>query len=77
VESAYREAAKRLDKDNADSKIRVAEGKVIFDGWNTAKPSDLMNESELAGFLLELHHTQIRVKKATQVTRSLGLTSIK
>ena len=74
--SAYREAAKKLDRANTESGIRVADGKVIFEGWSTAKASDLMNEQELANFLLEHHRARIRVKKATQVTRSLGLTTI-
>jgi hypothetical protein len=74
---AYREAAKKLDKANTESRIRIADGKVIFDGWSKAKASDLMNEQELANFLLEHYRARIRVKKATQVTCSLGLTSIK
>jgi hypothetical protein len=74
--TAYREAGKRLDKANTESRIRIAEEKVIFDGWSGAKASDLMNEQELANFLLEHHHARIRVKKATQITRSLGLTSV-
>jgi hypothetical protein len=74
--TAYRETAKKLDKTNTDSKIRFADGKVIFDGWSTARASELMNESELSAFLFEFHHARIRVKKATQVTRSLGLTSV-
>lgn len=74
---AYREAARKLDKANTESGIRIADGKVIFEGWSGAKASDLMNEQELANFLLQYTRARIRVKKATQVTRSLGLTTIK
>jgi hypothetical protein len=75
--SAYREAAKKLDKGNTESRIRIAEGEVIFEGWGRVKASDLMNEQELANLLLEHYRARIRVKKATRVTRSLGLTTIK
>ncbi len=74
---AYREAARKLDKTNTESRIRIADGKVVFEGWSGAKASDLMNEEELASFLMEYSDARIRVKKATQVTRSLGLTTIK
>ena len=74
---AYREAARELDKANTEYRIRIADGKVIFDVWSGAKSSDLMNEEELASFLMEHSRARIRVKKATQVTRSLGLTTIK
>jgi len=70
VLAAYREAAK------TDSRVRIAGGKVIFEGWSTAKPSDLMNESELASFFLELHEARLRVEKAAQVTQSLGITAL-
>ena len=68
--AAYREAA------NTDSRVRIDRGKVIFDGWSTAKPSDLMNESELASFFLELHEGRLRVRKATRVMQSLGITAL-
>ena len=74
---AYREAARKLDKANTESRIRIADGKVTFEGWSGAKASDLMNKQELSNFLLEHTRARIRVKKATQVTRSLGLTTLK
>jgi hypothetical protein len=70
VLAAYREAA------NTNSRVRIDRGKVIFEGWSTARPGDLMNESELASFFLELHETRSRVKKAAQVMQSLGITAL-
>jgi len=77
VLASYREAAKRLDKENYGRGVEITDGKVTFGGWSSAKPNDLMNESELAQFLLEFQASQIRVKKAIKVTQSLGITSVK
>jgi hypothetical protein len=70
VLDAYREAA------NTESRVRVDGVRVIFDGWSAARPCDLMNESELSSFFLELHEARSRVQKATQVMQSLGITAL-
>ena len=78
VQAAYRDAGEKPNKSDPDLfRMRLISGKIRFGEGSVGSPSDLMNESEFTGLLLEYDTARKRVKGAVETLHSLGITDLK
>ena len=73
VRYAYREALKALEKETYGSLVEVGKEIIVFPDGTLARPSDLLNESQLSITILEFNEVNKRINESAEWLLRMGI----